>query len=830
MIRAMRELPAGTVTFLFTDIEGSTALLHELGSDRYADALAEHRRVLRAAFTAHGGVEVDTQGDAFFVAFADAGEALLAAQEAQQALAADAIRVRMGLHTGEPLLTAEGYVGADVHKAARICSAGHGGQILISERTKLATDEEDLRPLGAHRLKDLTAPEPLYQVGVAAFPPLKSLNQSNLPVQPTPFLGREKELGEVLGLLRHEHGRLLTLTGPGGSGKTRLAVQAAAEVVDEREHGVWWVGLQAVQDPALVVPAIASTIGAKAGLAEHVGNRRMLLVLDNVEQVVESAPALGELLSSCPNLALLVTSREPLHLAAEREYPVPPFVEQESVGFFFSRGRSVRPGFEDDGSVRAICSKLDHLPLALELAAARVKALSPAQILERLERSLPLLTGGARDAPERQRTLRATIGWSHELLSADEQRLFRRLSVFAGGCSLEAAERVAGADLDTLQSLVDKSLLRFDGERHTMLETIREFAADRLDESGEAAEVGRAHGEFFLALAESADMSAESDYGRRYDILPPEQENLRAAIDWLAAAGEIELALRLAIALENFWVIVDPFEGVRRFETLLAEGGAPKVVRARALRCYAGSLFLTGDFEQAQRANEESLALFRAENDEAGIAELLLRIGINTLALGDGHLAQQLLEESLALHRKGGSARGEAEAIGALGYVAHDAGDFERALVLFGESEETCAAIGFTWWEASVVGYAADCEFELGRIEEAEAKSRHALELSRQLGDRQSMIYLLGFLARNAAVRGDVTRAGRLWGALEAEAERAPVGQWEVDDDREKYSQAVFATGAAELERPRREGRALSFEAAVDEALGTAPAAELESL
>ncbi|MDQ2980702.1 MAG: hypothetical protein M3R26_00010 [Actinomycetota bacterium] len=818
----MRELPSGTVTFLFTDIEGSTALLHELGASGYAESLDSHRRALRDAFAAHGGVEVDTQGDAFFVAFPDAEEALQAAREAQQALAAGSVRVRIGLHTGEPLLTDEGYVGVDVHKAARICSAGHGGQILVSERTKLVVEDGELRPLGTHRLKDLTAPEPLYQVGEAQFPPLKSLNQSNLPVQPTPFVGREKELGEVLGLLRLGNGRVLTLTGPGGSGKTRLAVQAAAEVVEEQEHGVWWVGLQAVQDAELVLPAIGSTVGAKGDLAEHIGNRRMLLVLDNLEQVVEVAPALGALLSSCPKLTLLVTSREPLHLAAEQEYPVPPFVEEEAVGFFFSRARAVRPEFEDDGSVRTICRRLDYLPLALELAAARVKALSPAQILERLEQRLPLLTGGSRDAPERQRTLRATIEWSHDLLSVEEQQRFRRLSVFAGGCTLAAAEDVAGAGVDSLQALVDKSLLRFDEERYTMLETIREYARERLEESGEAGDVQRSHAAFFLALAESANMSAEGDYGRRYDILPPDQDNLRAAIDWLAAAGEVELALRFAIALENFWVIVDPFEGMRRFEALLAEGGAPDMVRARALRCYAGSSFLAGKFEQAQRANEESLALFREANDERGIAELLHRIGINTLILGERERAQELLEESLALFRRLGSVRGEAEAIGALGYVAHDAREFERALELFGRSEEMSAEIGFTWWEQSMVAYGADCEFELGRIDASEQKGRRALGLARQVGDRQAMVYSLADLARNASVREDVGRAGRLWGALEAEAERAPVGQWEAE--REKYAERVLASGGPELESAREEGRRLSFEAAISEALENADA------
>jgi predicted ATPase len=824
----MRNLPAGTVTFLFTDIEGSTALLHELGAERYADALAEHRRMLRASFASHGGVEVDTQGDAFFVAFPDAGEALLAAREAQDALTAEPIRVRMGLHTGEPIRTGEGYVGVDVHKAARICSAGHGGQILVSERTKLAVADGNLKSLGAHRLKDLTAPEPLYQAGEGAFPPLKSLNQSNLPVQPTPFVGREKELGEVLGLLRRENGRLLTLTGPGGSGKTRLAVQAAAEVVEEHEHGVWWVGLQTVRDVELVLPTIGSTLGAKGELAEHVGNRRILLLLDNLEHVVESAPGLGELQAACPNLGLLVTSREPLRLAAEQEYPVPPFVEQEAVGFFFSRARATRPEFEDDGSVLEICRRLDYLPLALELASARVKSLSPAQILGRLEQSLPLLTGGARDAPERQRTLRATIGWSFDLLSADEQRLFRSLSVFAGGCTLEAAEQVAGADLDGLQSLVDKSLLRFDEGRYAMLETIREYATEQLDAAGKTAELRRAHAEFFLALGESTAMSAEHDYGFRYDVFPPERENLRAAIDWLASAGETELALQLAISLENFWVITDPFEGIRTYERLLAQQGLPDLLRARALRCYAGSSFLAGKYKQAQEANEESLALFRAADDDAGIAELLHRIGINALMLGEPERARQLLEQSVERFRELGSTRGEAEAIGALGYVLHAERDFEGALELFRTSEQMCAEIGFTWWRQSMLAYASECEFELGRIDESERTCSEELELAREIGDRQAMVYGLAHLARTSAVKRRPARAGLLWGALEAEAERAPLGQWEIE--KEEYANGVLVAHGAEFDRAYAEGRSLSFDAAVDEALtGAAGAPKVES-
>jgi predicted ATPase len=813
----MRNLPAGTVTFLFTDIEGSTRLLHELGAGGYAESLARHREALRAAFERHGGIEVDTQGDAFFVAFAEAADALAAARDAQEALSGDAIRVRMGLHTGEPLLTDEGYVGVDVHKAARICSAGHGGQILVSERTKLVVADGGLRPLGLHRLKDLTAPEPLYQVGEGEFPPLKSLNQSNLPVQPTPFLGREKELGEVLSLLRRENGRLLTLTGAGGSGKTRLAVQAAAEVVEEQEHGVWWVGLQAVQDPNLVVPAIASTVGARGDLAEYVADRDMLLLLDNLEQVLGSAPALGELLGACPHLTLLVTSREPLHLAAEQEYPVPPFVEQEAVGFFFSRARAVRPGFQDDGAVRPICRRLDSLPLALELAAARVKALSPAQILERLDQALPLLTGGARDAPERQRTLRATISWSYELLDEAEQRLFRRLGIFAGGCALAAAEEVCDAHLDALQSLVDKSLLRFGEERYLMLETIREYARGRLVESGEAPAINRRHADFFLALAESANLSAEGDYGRRYDLVPPEQDNLRAAIDWALAAGEVELAFRMAIALENFWVINDPFEGMRRFEALLATGAAvDPILRARALRCYSGSSHVAGRYEQALAAIEESLALFRAAGDEEGVAILLHRLAVTTFQ-SRGLGVRELLQESLELFRKVGSRRGEGEVIGTFGHVEFEEGNLERALELFEESAAIVGPLGFTWWEQGMLGAIAETELKLGRVEEAASQARESLALAVKIGNRQGSVLRLALLAWAAAESGQIERAGRLWGAVEAEEARGPIGQWEMV--REDYARHVFAHAGPELENALAEGRRLSLERAVSEAL-----------
>jgi len=468
------DLPSGTVTFLFTDVEGSTKLLHELGAEGYAAALAEHRHLIRESCARHSGVEVDTQGDAFFFAFPTAPGALSAAGEMTETLASGPIQVRIGMHTGTPLLTDEGYVGGAVHFGARIAASGHGGQVLVSAPTRALLEPSDtvsqgvsLLNLGEHRLKDIEGAVSIFQLGEDSFPPLKTISNTNLPRPASSFVGRGDELEEVLARIK-VGARLVTLTGPGGSGKTRLALEAASSLVPEYKAGVFWVGLAALRDPSLVPETIAQTIGAKDGLAEHIGEREMLLLLDNLEQVIESAPELSALLSACPNLTLLVTSRELLRVQGEVEYPVPPLASPEAVSLFGERAQ-----LEPSEEIAELCARLDNLPLAVELAAARVKALSPAQILERLSQRLDLLKGG-RDADPRQQTLRATIEWSYDLLSPEEQELFARLSVFAGGCTLAAAEEVAGADLDTLQSLVEKSLSRFTNERYWML---RRFAS-----------------------------------------------------------------------------------------------------------------------------------------------------------------------------------------------------------------------------------------------------------------------------------------------------------------------------------------------------------------
>jgi predicted ATPase len=792
------------VTFLFTDVEGSTRMLDEIGPERYGAALLEHRRLLREAFARHGGVEVDTQGDAFFYAFSEAPAALAAAEAAQAALTAGPIQVRMGLHTGTPHLVEDGYVGHDVHRAARIAACGHGGQVLVSAATAGLVDTRLLRELGEHRLKDLSAPERIHQLGHREFPPLKSLYQTNLPVPSTPFLGRERELAEVSELVARKEVRLLTLTGTGGTGKTRLAAQAAGLVSGSYPEGVWWVPLAALRDDELVLETAAQVLGAREGLSAHIGDKRMLVLFDNFEQVAGAAPGLAGLLASCPKLDLLVTSREPLHLTAEHEYPVPPFAHEEGIGFFLARARAVRPDFEGSVAVLEICRRLDELPLALELAAARVKALSPEQMLERLERRLPLLTGGARDLPERQRTLRSTIEWSHDLLVEDEQLLFRRLAVFSGGCTLEAAEEICEADVDAVQSLVDKSLLRHSGERYWFLETIREFASERLEESGEAEALSRRHAEFFRELAESGNLALDAvGKGRpRHELVLPERDNIRVAIEW-ATEADVELGLRLALALENFWVTHDAHEGVRRFRALLERSqGLDLTLLARAWRDYGGALDSAGLREQARAAYTKSGELFREAGDECGVAEANFRIGVVDVICGDIATARRRFDESLDVFRRLADSVHEMQVLGVLGQGELMHGDPERGHELVEKSLAMAGEAEWLWWQAGLVGsLAMDAVQRTHDAEQAERYGRECVALARKVEHRNRVLLGLAALAWAAGERRDVERATQLWATVEAE-ERDPnrFGQFDPDVYRPKISGLQLPRPAMTLE------------------------------
>ena len=639
----MRNLPTGTVTFLFTDVEGSTKLLHEVGAEAYSIALAEHRRVLREAFARHSGVEVDTQGDAFFVAFADAREAVSAADEGQHALAKKRIRARMGVHTGTPHIGKEGYAGEDVHLGARIAASGHGGQVLLSKQTRQLVDR-DTSDLGEHRLKDFDHPVWIYQLGTEHFPPLKSISNTNLPRPVSSFVGRDREVAEIDALLR-DGARLVTLTGPGGTGKTRLAIESAAELVPEFRNGVFWVGLAGLGDAALVPATIAQTLGAKVGLAEHIGEREMLLLLDNLEQVVDAAPGLAGLVENCPNLRLLVTSRERLRVRGETEYAVPPLAEREAIELFCARSE-----LEASDEIAELCRRLDSLPLAVELAAARTSVLSPAQILDRLAMRLDLLKGG-RDADPRQQTLRATIEWSHELLTDDEKTLFARLAVFRGGCTFEAAEEVIDADIDTVQSLVDKSLMRHTGERFWMLETIREFATERLERSGAADRLRARHAEHFLALAEEVEkklLGAGSEHW--YDLLERDHENLRSALEHFESIGQFEAAMRLGGAIAEFWdQRAHHAEALRRYTDLLAADTRPTPARAKALNGAAMMAMKSNDPQTALLWQEEALVLYRQFGDKRGTANALWGLGYLRVEDGLFASAREMLRESIRL-------------------------------------------------------------------------------------------------------------------------------------------------------------------------------------
>jgi len=814
----VRELPSGTVTLLFTDIEGSTRLLHELG-ERYADVLAEHRRVLREAFSRHGGVEVDTQGDAFFVAFARASDAVAAAGEAQDELADGPVRVRIGVHTGEPVVTKEGYVGVDVHRAARIMGAGHGGQILLSETTRRLLDSPVLlRDLGDHRLKDLTAPQRLYQFGDGDFPPLKTLHRTNLPIQPTPIVGRERELEEAGALVRSH--RLLTLTGPGGSGKTRLALQLAAEAIEEFPDGVFWVPLQALRDPALVERAIGTSVGADDGLVEFVGNKRLLVLLDNFEQIIEAAPTISSLLAGTPNTKVLVTSREPLQVDSEHRYPIEPLPEDDAGVLFIERARAVAPGFQPAAAVSEICRRLDGLPLAIELAAARVALLNPDELLERLDRRLPLLASRSRDAPARQRTLRATIEWSYELLEPDEQELFRRLAVFRGSFSLDAAEAVCDADLDTLESLVVKNLVRRWGSgRLGMLDTIREYAVELVDAAPDADAVYRRHAEHFLSVAEEANLNASTG-GQRLDLALPEQDNFRGALAWALRSESIPLGLEIATALEALWVADDPNEGVRWFERLFDRPEAELVsqsLRAEALRSYGSSLGIAGHHASAEEVWTESLAIFEQLEDEHGRAVLLHRLGISAMLRGDLERARELVEVSDEIHQRTGDVWGRAQTIGTLGAIGRDEGDERGALDLVRESAVLAREAGVPWWESGALAELACLSLNAGLIEEGEARARESLAIAHELRDRPGRIFGVGILARVAAERGQSERAGRLWGVIEDEEAGAPLGGWRRH--RETCAGRIRELAGPEFDRGRAKGRTLTLDNAVSIAL-----------
>ncbi len=856
----MQHLPTGTVTLLFTDIEGSTQLLEQLGP-RYPDVLAECRSLLRTAFHGCGGHEVDTQGDAFFVAFARTSDAVSAAVAAQRALASHtfaegvAVPVRMGLHTGEPSVGAEGYVGLDVQHTTRIMSVGHGGQVLLSQTTRELVKHDlpegvGLRDLGEQRLKDLQYPSHLFQLVIAGlpahFPPLKTLDSHphNLPVQPTPLIGRDQPVAAILRLLIREEVRLVTLTGPGGTGKTRLGLQVAAELSETFTDGVYFVNLAPLGDPHLVVPTIAQTLDLKEVAGQPLLDllkgalhwKHLLLLLDNFEQVVDAAMDVAALLAVCPNLKVLVTSRMPLHVRGEQEFAVPPLAvpdpkrlpdlvtlsQYEAVALFVARSQAVRPDFQVTNAsapaIAEICVRLDGLPLAIELAAARSKVLPPQALLARLGQRLTVLTSGARDAPVRQQTLRNTITWSYDLLEAQEQHLFRLLCVFVGGGELSAIETIctalsgaaeAGSLLDGLGSLIDKSLLqqremeveKEQEPRFLLLETIREYGLEVLAASGELQAARQAHALYYLALVEQAAPHLKgSEQVGLLARLEQELDNLRAALSWFLEAArqgpgseegrqQAERALRLCIALFWFW---DARRQLREAWTFLKQAlavgeGVAASVRARALYAAANLTWIVEeDNDGAEALARESLTFYRELGDRDGIATSLRMLSGIASTRSQYAVARSQLDEAEALFKEAGEVWGRGKCLTSLGQIATVQGEYARARALLEESRRIFSNLG----DQHELGWVLILQARMlflsgGHPFEAQVLAEQGLELVREIGDTWMTMHALNILGQIRLQQGEQALARELFEAClatgQALADSLDIAEMQID-------------------------------------------------
>jgi predicted ATPase/class 3 adenylate cyclase len=803
-------LPTGTVTLLFTDVERSTTLLRRLG-DAYGEALEAHRHLLREACATHDGHEVDTQGDAFFFAFARASDAVHAATSAQQALARAGWpgRVRMGLHTGEPLLGREGYVGLDVHLAARICGAAHGGQVLLTAATSDLAPGVEVRDLGLHRLRDIEHPQRLFQLGADEFPPPRTASATNLPSPANRLIGRNVELARALELLRREDVRLLTLTGPGGAGKSRLALEVAAILAEERRDGVQLVPFAPLGDATLVPSAIARVVGAQeptlGAVMDVLADSDRLLLLDNVEHVTDAAPAFAELVAGAPGLTLLTTSRSPLHVLGEHVLLVPPLGEDDAVVLF--RERAAAAGYalprSSDHVVRELCRRLDQLPLAIELAAARVPLLGVEMLLARL--SLALLSGGPRDLPERQRTLRSTIDWSYGLLTPAQRLLHQSLAVFPGGCTLAAAESVSDAEdlVGELGVLLDGNLLlrdddRLGGPRIRQLETVREYALETAREEGTLDDLRRRQANWVRGLAEEAEEALggphQADWLERLEL---ELANVRAALDWALEAGEAELALRIAAALGRFWRAHGHAAEARAWlEQGLAATGVPDDVRANALWTLARQAMAQSDHAGALPRIEEALALFRRLGSTREIVFALAELGWIALHRGELDRADKLASEAIVLARASGDGRAISAALSTAAAAAEDRGDFDTARILNEEVLELRRAAGDRLLIANAANNLGVSALAQGDLEQAREALEECLAIARELDDAIHTAAALCALGEVAVCSGDPVTAEQLLAS-------SLVLYDELADQRGR-AEALYALGsvAAATERP----------------------------
>jgi predicted ATPase/class 3 adenylate cyclase len=868
----MTKLPTGTVTFLFTDIEGSTKLLHQLG-ERYREVQSDHQRLMREAIGAHNGHEMRTEGDSFFVVFPSAADAVACSIAAQQALTAhpwshgEPLRVRMGMHTGEGQLLGDDYLSIDVNRAARIGAAGHGEQVLLSSATRSLVERDlpdgvTIRSLGAHRLKDFPDPEPLHDLVIdglsSEFPPLKSLEApTNLPAELTTFVGRESEVARVAELLGSR--RLVTMTGPGGTGKTRLAMETARQLVDRFPDGVFFVELAAISAPELVVSTIARTLGLREEgsrpvletLSGHLRGRHMLLVLDNFEQVLDAAPVVSTLLSEAEGVRILVTSRSGLHIRGEQEFPVPPLElpdpattsaaeivsRSAAVALFAERAAQVDPGFEvtDDNAaaVARICARLDGLPLAIELAASRLKLLPPAQMLQRLDRALPLLSAGARDLPDRQRTLRAAIGWSHDLLEEPERVLFRRLGVFAGGWNLEAAEHIAGANGDSevdaltgLGALVDRSLVRGldaadGGHRFDMLQTIREFGLEQLEEAGEASTIRQRHAMYMLTLAEEAAPYLRGiDQKRWLDALEVEHDNLRAALGWAVETDEGEIALRLVAALWRFWHLHGHIEEGRRWaaSALALPSAAPRTgARSDALAAAGSLAYWQLDVPAVAQAYGEAFSIAGELDDPQRLAETTYLMVFPSALQGDLPGAIAMTERARSAFQGVGDRRGFADALWVQSLLERLQGDLSSSRRTAEESLRLQREVQDRFGMMDALHMLGRAAFGQGDLETFRKSFLETLEVHAEVGNRTGIAIALDNLAAQEMARGRPERAVRMAGASDAIKESAggaaPTQFVDLPDPRDAARDVI---GEQATHAAWEDGRAMSMPEAID--------------
>ncbi len=862
-----------TLTFLFTDIEGSTRLERQLGTTRYAEVRERHRTLLRAAFAVANGTEQGTEGDSFFVTFVSARDAIAAAAAGQRALSAEPwpedgrVAVRMGLHSGEATSVGGSLVGLDINRAARIGAAGHGGQVVVSAATRALVGEApgpglSWLDLGEHTLKDVEAPERLAQLVISGlpdeFPRLRgTVGAGDLPVPLTTFVGREREVEELSGLMGS--GRLLTLTGPGGTGKTRLALELARGCEPWFADGAWWVPLESISDPDLVAATIAHRLrlADRGGsdpvtrLEQHLAARSTLLLLDNFEQVMGAASLVARLLGAAPRLKVLVTSREALRVSGEQEYQVPPLLApdpatvrdigtlaaSEAWSLFLERAHAVRPGYDpspaDARAIAEICHRLDGLPLAIELAAARMRLLSPPAIVARLDHSLALLAGGARDLPERQQTLRGAIAWSHEMLDPEEQRLFACLSVFAGRADLEAVEDVCGTPdtdvLDGLSSLVDKSLVRRrdteDGEpRFAMFETIRAFATERLTAAGATERLQERHARHYLGLVGRLASLAEAGDREALDHLERDHVDLRAAIGWALEHRQEALAVGLVAGSWRFWqkrgYLV---EGRQQAERVVASLGpdVPDDLRTEAYDALGGVTYWLGDQAAAQEAYTRALEIRRRQGDPGAIARALYNLSFTYGFQTDSAQASVLLDEATALMEAIGDEPGLGRVLWARANLEWSTGERERmslareyALRALEAFERAGDRFMIAWSEyTAAVASLAD-----GDLADAGGRLARALRLFRDSGDVSGFTLVFDSTAALLQREGQLDAAARMAGQVSTLERTTGTGLNAVNRVAYEYDPDALASDPVTAEA-YRDGALMPIDAATDLAL-----------